>query len=428
MLTVVAGAIVLAGCGGSGSSTTTTPVTPTPVANTVSVAVNSGPANNAVNFAYVSVQICNPGSTTSCATIPDVQVDTGSTGLRILASAPGVSALNLTQVTGSGNPVYECIQEGDGSYLWGPVQQADVTMAGEKAGSLPIQVIDSSATPSNVPSTCSSGGGNNRGTTAALQANGILGISTAQQDCGTNCTGTSVPPYYWLCPTSGACTTAAVPTAAQVSNPVIFFNSDNNGVMLTLNSVGAAGAASATGTLTFGIGTQTDNAIGSSAKVYALAGNSINGQLFYSLTANYNNLNYPALIDSGGTYNFFLDAATVAAAPAGAGISDCSNSFLYCTSSAVSLPVTVKDNNSDSSQITLSIGDATTLLNTSVTNGGANTAFSNLAGGFALNGANDYVNLGMPFFYGRTVYVGISGQAPPSGVSPSSVGLGYWAF
>ena len=73
-------------------------------------------------------------------------------------------------------------------------------------------------------------------------------------------------------------------------------------------------------------------------------------------------------------------------------------------------------------------GDATTLLNSSVDKGGSNAAFSNLAGGFALNGVNDYVNLGLPFFYGRTVYVGISGQAPPSGISPSSVGLGYWAF
>src|SRR5208282_4537676 len=107
------------GCGGSSSTTTTTTTTPPPVANSIAVAVNAGPANNAVNAAYVSVEVCNPGGTTTCATIPDVLVDTGSSGLRILASAPGVSSLNLTPVTGNGTPVYECDPYADGYYyLW----------------------------------------------------------------------------------------------------------------------------------------------------------------------------------------------------------------------------------------------------------------------------------------------------------------------
>jgi hypothetical protein len=391
------------------------------VANTVSVAVNSGPANNAVNFAYVSVQVCNPGSTTSCATIPYVQIDTGSSGLRILASAPGVSSLALTPVTGGGTPVDECYQFGDGSYLWGPVVQADVSMAGEKAASLPIHIIASGATPIGVPSTCAAGGGGNLGTTTTLEANGILGIGTAIQDCGSACSGSSVLPYYWLCP-SGGCSLASVPVATQVSNPVSFFNSDNNGVMLTMNSVGSSGVATATGTLTFGIGTQTDNALSSSAKVYAL---SLNTQGYYSMYATYNSVNYPAYIDTGETLNFFLDPATVAAAPAGAGITNCAlHNGLYCTSSAVSLPFTAKDaSGNTTAAVNLSIGDGTTLWNSSVLNGGSNTAFSNLAGGIALT--SDYVDLGLPFFYGNTVYVGISGKVPPSGVTAP---LGYWAF
>src|ERR1700743_3224636 len=79
---------VLTSCGSSsGGGSGTGPTNPTPVANTVAVSVNAGPANNAVNTAYVSVQVCNPGSTASCATIPNVILDTGSSGLRILASA-----------------------------------------------------------------------------------------------------------------------------------------------------------------------------------------------------------------------------------------------------------------------------------------------------------------------------------------------------
>jgi hypothetical protein len=425
---VLLGLMFMPGCGG-GSSTTTTTSTPTPVANTVSVAVNAGPANNAVNFAYVSVQVCSPGSTTNCITIPDVQVDTGSTGLRILASAPGVSSLlpSLTPVTGSGTPVYECVQEGDGNYLWGQVEQANVSMAGEIAASLPIQIISAPETGIAPPSGCTQGGGNNLDTSTLLQANGILGISTAPQDCGGPCAGTSVANYYWLCTSSG-CTNASVPTATQVSNPVVFFNSDNNGVMLTMNSVGASGAASGSGTLTFGIGTQSDNALSSSVKAYALSGNSINGQLFYSISATYNGLTYPALIDSGETVLFFLDPNTLS----GAGISGCPqpNSSLYCTSSpstVVSLPFTAKDASGDSGTVTLSMGNGTTLWNSSVLNGGSNTAFSNLAGGYSL-GVNDYVNLGLPFFYGRTVYVGIAGQVPPTGVPNADTALGYWAF
>jgi hypothetical protein len=321
--------------------------------------------------------------------------------------------------------VYECVQEGDGSYLWGPVEQADVSLAGEKASALPIQVISAPGTGIAPPSSCTQGGGNNLDTSTLLQANGILGISTAQQDCGSACAVASgVLPYYWLCPSGGCTTNASVPTATQVSNPVVFFNSDNNGVMLTMSQVGSSGAASATGTLTFGIGTQTDNALASSVKVYPLSGNSINGQLYYSISATYNNLNYPALIDSGETVLFFLDPNTLS----GAGISACPqpNSSLYCTSSpatVVSLPFTANASGA-STQVALSIGNGTTLWNSSVLNGGSNTAFSNLAGGFSL-GVNDYVSLGLPFFYGRTVYVGISGKVAPSGVDAP---LGYWAF
>ncbi len=423
------GLMFMPGCGSSSSTTTTTTTTPPPVANSIAVAVNAGPANNAVNAAYVSVEVCNPGGTTTCATIPDVLVDTGSSGLRILASAPGVSSLTFTPEMGSGSPVYECVLYADGNYLWGQVEQADVSMAGENATSVPIQVIAGSA-PSITP--CGSSGGSNLDTSTALQANGILGIGTSIQDCGSACTGSSVPPYYWLCPSSSVCTSAAsVLAATQVSNPVAFFNgSDNNGVVLTMNSLGtagsASGAATASGTLYFGIGTQSDNALSSSVKVYAL---SLNAEDSDSIFAIYNTATYPAYVDSALYLNFFLDPATVAAYSAGAGISNCqANNGVnyYCTSPALSLSFTAQDTSGDSASQTLSIGNGATLYDSSVAEGGSNTAFSNLAGGGAP--ANDEVILGMPFFYGKTVYVGIAGKVAPSGVPASAVDFGYWAF
>jgi len=420
------GLTLLVGCGGGSGSVVTTPVTPTPVANSVTVNVNSGPGNNAINAAYVSVSLCNTGGTATCVTIPDVQVDTGSSGLRILASATGVSSLTLTPVTGGGSSVYECEQFAGGTYLWGQVVQAGVKMAGETATNVPIQLINSAAAPASVASSCNPIGGNNLGTPAGLQANGILGVGTEIADCGNACTGSSVLPQYWLCSNATTCTTPAqIPLATQVSNPVAFFSSDNNGVVLSLGTVASSGAATATGTLLFGNGTQTDNAIPSSAKVYAIGANLIGTQAYLTILAAYNGNTYPAFIDSGQTTNIFLDSATVAAASAGAGITSCTQyPVLYCTGSGASLPVTMEDSHSDSAQITLPVADGATLLNSSVVNGGSNAAFDNLTGGYAL-GTSDYVDLGLPFFYGRSVYVGISGEVPPTGVSAP---LGYWAF
>src|SRR5712692_7557798 len=56
--------------------------------NTLAVTVDPGPAAAAgtVNTLYTTVTICAPGSTTECQTIDHVQVDTGSTGFRVLAS------------------------------------------------------------------------------------------------------------------------------------------------------------------------------------------------------------------------------------------------------------------------------------------------------------------------------------------------------
>jgi hypothetical protein len=423
----------LLGCGSGSVGGTYSPPAPTPTANTVDIAVNSGPVFNAFNVPYVSVTVCNPGGTTTCTTIPNVQVDTGSSGLRILASAPGVSGLALTPVTGSGSSVYECFQYSDGSYLWGQVEQADVSLAGENGTHVPIQVVTSGSAPSSTP--CGMGGGSNLDTPTLLQANGVLGLGTAQQDCGLSCTGKTVLPYYWLCSSDSSCSSvAAVPAATQVSNPVIFFAGDNNGVNLTMSSVGATGATTGSGTLTIGIGTQTDNALSSSAKVFGLSLDTIGGQPFSTILATYpatTGKTYPALVDSAEFFNYFLDAKTVAAAPAGVGIANCTTPYAayYCTSSAspVSLPFTAQDNSSDSAPASVAIGDGTALLSSSVAKGGGNTAFSNLTGGAATAG-NDFVILGMPFFYGRTVYIGIAGQVPPAGVSKSSAAAGYWAF
>jgi hypothetical protein len=167
--------------------------------NVQTITVNGGPVSGEIipNIAYTSVTVCVPHSppppTTTCQTIDNVLVDTGSSGLRLLSS---VLTLSLPAEQIGGGTLGECVQFVDGSYLWGSVQTADVYLGGtEVAHSVPIHVLDS--TFSTLPSDCS-------GTYEAddlhhLGANGILGIAPFQYDCPA-CASSVISATYYKCP------------------------------------------------------------------------------------------------------------------------------------------------------------------------------------------------------------------------------------
>jgi hypothetical protein len=112
LIAVSVAATFLLSCGGSGddlSGSSSGGSTVTSAASNVAAAVvNSGPSGvNAVNTLFVSLTLCVPGSTTNCQTIDNIQVDTGSSGLRILSS---VLTLALPTTTdGNGNTYVECL-------------------------------------------------------------------------------------------------------------------------------------------------------------------------------------------------------------------------------------------------------------------------------------------------------------------------------
>lgn len=393
-------ALALAGCGGSSGSSST--ISGTTVNNTQPIEVNLGPTNDYANGLFTSVTVCAPG-TSNCQTIPNVLVDTGSEGLRLLSSAVTISLPPVTD--SSNNGLQECVQFGDGSYVWGPVVGADIEMAGEKGTSVPIQLI--SASPSYpVPNQCTSGGGPNENTVQLLGANGILGIGNFQQDCGATCTTSTSPNMYYLCPNS-VCSGATVPLSYQLQNPVWTFPADNNGVLISLPSISADGAPTASGSLIFGIGTQSDNALGG-AQVYTT---DANGN-FHTV---YNNVDYnQSFIDSGSNAIYFLDSTT-------AGIPDCTdNPGWYCPGSPTSFTVTNSGLNGTSNPLTFTIANADVLF---AANNGQNAAFNDLGGDSGTGTSTDYFDFGVPFFYGRNVFVGIENMTGPNGV----VGP-YWAF
>jgi hypothetical protein len=398
LLLLVALQLVLASCGGGGSSSSAAP--PTPASNSVTVDVNFGPANNYVNGLFADVTICVPGST-NCQTVQNVMIDTGSEGLRLLSSQVNLTLPALSD--NNGNGLQECVAFADGSYVWGPVVSADIEMAGEKAASVPIQVINASGEGLPVPSQCASSGGPNLNTVAALGANGILGLGNFRQDCGGACTAVSsqAPSVYYLCPNS-VCRVTAVTLANQLQNPVWLFSQDNNGILISLPSVPSSGAPTVSGSLIFGIGTQSNNGLGT-AQVYTTDSSG-------NFQTTYKNVAYSqSFIDSGSNAIYFLDASTV-------GSRDCTDAKgFYCPPSTINYVATNTGLNGTSGQVNFSIANADSLFNA---NNGSNAAFDDLGGNDP--GAFDW---GLPFFYGRNVFVGIEGQTGPNGV----IGP-YWAY
>ncbi len=397
ILVVSAGLMVLAACGGGGGSSSSSGGGGSRVNNTQPLVVSSGPANTTVNGLFTSVTLCVPGAS-NCQTIPDVQVDTGSSGLRILASQ---LSLSLPQATdGSGNPLANCITFADNSFVWGPLVTADVQIAGAKASSVPIQIIGVSSFPA-VPRACNTGGSAND-TPSALGANGILGIGLFQQDCGVACSGavSQVPAVYFSCPSSG-CSVASVTLQSQLQNPVWLFPQDNNGVLVSLPSIPATGLPTTSGSLIFGIGTQSDNALGN-AQVYAT---DANGNFSTTFKGKVYSSSY---LDTGSNGIFFLDSSTI-----GSAFPPCpsSNSGFSCPPATVNDTATNTGLNGASAQFSFSIANADSLFNT------GNSAFNNLGG--PDTGEFDW---GLPFFFGRTVFVAIENQSTPGGPGP------YWAY
>ena len=391
------------GGGGGGASPATGADAPTALViqnvnaatgpNVQSISVNSGLANN-VNLVFTNVTICNP-DTALCQTIDNILVDTGSTGLRILNSALSAS-LSLTQQTdSSGSPVVECAQFASG-YTWGPVKVADIRIAQEQASAWPIQVIGEPGFPL-VPPNCSSGGpALNAGQT--LGANGILGLGVFRYDCGSACASSAVAGVYYVCPPAG-CQPTLQPLARQVQNPVVGFAINNNGIIIQLPAIPDTGASRVSGELVFGIGAQANNSLGNAAAVTLnSAGN---------FTTQYNNRSFiRSFIDSGSNGVFFRDTS-IAQCVRAAGF--------YCPPATLNLTATALGNNGAVNAVNFSVANLEILT----TNNPTFFAFNNIAG--TLGSFNQF-DWGLPFFFGRNVFVAIEGANTPAGPGP------YFAF
>jgi hypothetical protein len=321
-----------------------------------------------------------------------VLVDTGSYGLRLLASAlNGLPLSAQTDPATSGNRIAECLPFADG-YTWGAVATADLTLGGEKANGLPINIIDDNGSFSpTVPASCSSNG-SSIGTLDDLGANGVLGVGLSSYDCAAYCAlpvSEQTSGYLYYSCNASICTPTTEAPASQVINPVALFATDNNGVILQLPAIAASGAATATGYLVFGIGTESNNGLDGATVL------TTNSEGFITTTFNGQTLN-SSFLDSGSNILYFPDTI-----PTCTGAAE-----FYCPTSTLSLEAINQGQNGTTSTVSFQIANLNQLSN-------ANFALDDVGGPTtSITGVgSSYFDFGLPFFYGRTVFTAIAPHA-----------------
>jgi hypothetical protein len=410
-LALILTTLTLAACGGGGgnSSTTTTTgggggtttgtIAAAGAPNAEPLTIDAGPAGLTVpdiNTAFVSITLCTPGTTT-CQTIDHVEIDTGSIGLRLISSA--VTVALTAQTDGSGNPLGECLEFADNTAVWGSLAQADMKLpvSGEAAAGVTVQLIGDASVGTTAPAACS---GTLENTVNSFGANGILGVGPLTADCnpGGDCmpnTGTAA--QYFSCPTTG-CVAITASATQQLPNPVSMFATDNNGVIVELPAIGADGAADPSGAvIVFGIGTESNNALGSATQLLAdpeslLISSTLNGTTYAT-----------TYLDSGSNANFLNDSRLASdACPS-------PNQTFLCPSSTVSENATLQGTSGTTFAADFTVGNADNLFSANPNF----TAYNDIA---AKAGDTTTLDLGLPFFYGNNIYTAI--ENPNTGANP----------
>jgi hypothetical protein len=245
-----------------------------------------------------------------------------------------------------------------------------------------------------------------------LGSNGILGIGSTNLDCGSVCLDASYVAnntfvQYYACPpdatSSAKCsTTTGVDAPLQVSNPISAFINPayRGGVVLAMPEVTNPGAASASGELIFGVDSRPNNTVPAAAKKVNLGVDVNNADAYLNITtqltrgASVQTFN-KSYLDTGTNGLFFNDTSP-------SPIARCTNSTWYCPSSLLMLDAVLSDGGSTTQNtvaVQFQVANAEALFSTS------NTAFSG-ATGAAPTGSTAFA-WGMPFFYGKRVYMSI---------------------
>ena len=377
--------LFLSACGNMGKGSSKASSSTYSPSNRMAVTIGTSSGCTYVNAPCTSVTICVP-NTSECQTISGILVDTGSFGLRIFGN---LLSVNLPNVSGS---LGECAYFGSGA-TWGSVSLADLKLGGEPTIQVPVQVIN----PAFGGQSVSNNPCDQSVFSAPYQAgfNGIMGIGLVQYDCGSYCATTTGNGAYFSCG-SDTCSGTSASVGEQVSNPVFQFPSDNNGVLLTFPSTELSGAPSVSGTLFFGIGTQSDNDVSGLTPYEA--------DSYLNVEVEFDGQNETSsFIDSGSNAWYFPNLPNLPV---------CSGSSWYCPSAVYSGSATIVGGSGNQGNFLFSVESE------AITGSSGDQVIPSL-GGEESSGTFD---LGIPFFLGRSVALGYANQNSPLGFGP------FWAF
>lgn len=343
----------------------------------VSITPNSFGTCSYFNAPCVSLSICD-SSSNNCSTVPNILVDTGSYGLRVFSSVLNSNTLSsLTpELDNNNNKVAECVSYGDGSQNWGAVYLANIDFSNNNISkNVPIQIIDSSF--ATLPSMCS----NATQSPSDFGLNGILGVGVYIADGGS----------YFSC-NNTSCSPTTVSSSNQVSNPIAKMGA--NGITLVFPAVSNNGQKNVTGNLYFGVNTNNNNTF-TNLNYYPAQLSSLGIPVFSS---QYNNSNYLSFLDSG----------TNTLGISNSNLINCSslNGFI-CENNTILAFNNLSNNGYINTNIL--IGNAETLLYS------GNSAFNNI--GSNLNISSNYMDFGMPFFYGKTIQLIFNGNSAGSSMN-----------
>jgi hypothetical protein len=201
---------------------------------------------------------------------------------------------------------------------------------------------------------------------------------------------------------------SAVPGSLRVSNPVLALPADNNGVIVNLPNVPDNGQATASGDLILGIGTAWNN----DPKTYST--NPVvtvslkpNDPIFASTTAD--GVSFFLFAADTGSNAFFFTDSGITRCPSL--LNNVVSTGWYCPGSPKNFAVQVTGTGGTIWNFQGWIRDQTTLTGT------GNLAFNDL--GFNLGtGVPDLFIAGLPFFYGKQVYLGYATKSSSLGSGP----------
>ncbi len=335
------------------------------------------------NRMVVSVIVCVP-HTDHCATIDNIMVDTGSTGLRLESSAmpPG---FDLPAFMGAdGRPLAERLRFVHDD-AWGPLVRTDMQIGGMTASNLPIQVIADDRRPR--PAGCPT-------STATPTSNGTLGIGPHLFDCQGACTQEADRPGVFVeSEGSWQPVVGAVPIENRLPNPVTYLPHHKNGVVFNIPASPEGGADEIAGTLTFGVGTAANNRIAGTQILHIDA----NG-LF---TTRYDGIDFPASYIDSGTETYIL---------ADDGLPRCAGmSWAFCLSPARKLQAAMIGSDGRTVPVQLTLGDYRAALDRHV---GAWDGFAEAA-----EASSKAFVWGAPFFLGRRVALVFDGSVTSESVT-----------